>query len=189
MSDVTEQGPVWSLTDFEIGIPSGGSITWVDCYWIRAVSVDPQLTTLTFEGDDSSVDIDELNKVNLEAAADMLDFDALQTIFGKTKVTGISGETWAMYFGDDAETAGRTVGVRYKLKARDEVGNTLYALQYYWLRALLKVMRPQTAEWKAKHRQVLNFTASKTTVDAAGTALTGVPADGAYVRVSRLAAS
>lgn len=186
--DITEQGPVWSLLDAAVGVPSGGSLTWVDLLYVRGVNADPQLTTLTFEGDDTSTDIDELNRTNLEVASDMWDFDAIQAIFGKEKVTGISGEDWAMYFGDNAEASGVRCALRYTLKARDEVSGSSYTLRYLWPYTLLKMLRPQTAEWKAKHRQVLNFTAEKSAVDAAGTALSGVPSGGAYVRVSRLTA-
>lgn len=184
--DITEQGPAWSLLDAAIGVPSGGSLVWNDVLYARGVNADPQITTLTFEGDDTSLDIDELTKVNLELAADMWDFDMLQAVYNKTKETGISGEDWGMYFGDDVETAGITVALRYTLKAKDMAGNALYTLRYFWPYGQAKLVRPQTAEWKAKHRQVLNFTFQKTIVDAANAALAGVPSGGAYVRVSRL---
>lgn len=189
MSDITEQGPVWSLLDAAVGVPSGSDLVWVDLLYVRGVNAEPQLTTLTFEGDDTSTDIDELNKTNLEVASDMWDFDAIQQIFSKAKITGISGEEWSMYLGDDAEIAGRVVALRYTLKARDQAsGNTLFTLRYFWPYTTVKVLRPQTAEWKAKHRQVLNFSAEKTVVDAANTALPSVPSGGAYVRVARLSA-
>jgi hypothetical protein len=189
MTDIAEQGPVWSLLDAEIGIVAEGAITWHDILYVRAVNADPQLTTITFEGDDTSTDVDELNKVNLEVAADMWDYDLIQAIFGKSKVTGIAGEDWGMYFGDDQEAAGKRVALRYSLKARDQVGNTLYTLRYYWLGGIVKMIRPQTAEWKAKHAQVLNFSFEKSTKDINNVALAGVPSGGAYVRVARLAAA
>lgn len=190
MSDITDQGPVWSLTDVAIGVPSGGSLNWVDLFYGRTVSVDPQVTTLQFEGDDTSQTIDEVTRYDLTILSDKGDFDAIQQIFGKTRVTGISGADWALYMNDDAEIAGATVAVRYTLKFKDESvspSENTY-LRYFWPLCVAKLVRPQTVEWKAKHVFQLNLTAEKTTVDAAGVALAGVPSGGAPFRIERLSA-
>lgn len=188
MSDIEEQGPVWSLLDAAVGIPSGTSINFVDLLFVRSVQPNPQITTITFEGDDTSEDQDEATRYDVVVACDKQDFDAIQQIFGKTKVTGISGEDWSMYMGDDDEVAGPNVQLRYTLKAKDQSAAPAeaYTLRYTWLYGNVKLVRPQNAEWKAKHIMQLNFSFQKTSVDPANQALASVPTGGAVYRLGRL---
>lgn len=188
MSDIAERGPVYSLLDAKVLVPSGSSLTATDLFYVRTIAVDPQITTLTFEGDDTSQQIDKITRVDVTVTCDKHDDDAIQAIFNKTKVTGIAGESWGMYMGDQTEEAGVTVGLQYDLAAIDESGSpsASYTLRYTWPRGRVKVIRPQQAEWQAKHTLVLNFSFERTTTDATGTAIDGVSAPGIYYRRARL---
>lgn len=186
--DIADQGPVWSLTDAVVELASGSTVVDVDLFWVRSVTPTPDVTTLTFEGDDGSDQIDEINRVNVQAICDKQDFDAIQRIFGKTRVTGQAGEEWRMYMGDDAETAGVSCGLRYTLKYRDDSQTPPVAgeVAYRYPLGTVKVVQPQAAEWKAKNVMQLNFTFNKTTTDVAGQALAEVPTNGAVYLVSKL---
>jgi hypothetical protein len=186
--DVTDYGPGWSLLSAEVGLPSGGLLTWTDLFYAREVAVTPNITTLTFEGNDTSQTIDDPSTYDVVVSCDKQDFDAVQTMFGKNKITGLPGVDWAMYMNDDVEAAGISAALRYTLKFKDEsvTPNRVTHLRYYWPKGVVKLVRPQSATWKAKHLFLLNATFEKTLVDAAGVALDGVPAGGAPFRVERL---
>lgn len=187
MADITDQGPVWSLLDVKVEVPSGGQLTDVDLFYARSVQPQPDVTTITFEGDDTSQEVDEVTRWRVTVNCDKQDYDAMQQIFGKTKVTGEDGEAWRMYMGDDTEVAGAQVGLRYTLKYKDESQNPPVTgeMGYRWPLGQVKLIQPQQAEWKAKNVFQLQFVFQKTTVDAAGNPLTDVPANGAPYMVYR----
>lgn len=189
MSDITEHGPAYSLTDVKILVVESNAITGVDLFYARTVAPDFQIQTLTFEGDDTSQEIDEVQYARWTITCDKNDWDAIQRIFGKTKVLAPSAdETWGMWFGDDTETAGVSAGLQYDVKAKDEAASPDEAFTERTTVpvGVLKLIRPTQAEWKAKKTFQLNFTASKTTSDLLGAALSGVPSGGAYYRVGRV---
>lgn len=189
MSDITEQGPAWSLTDVAILIVESAAIAAVDLFYARTVAPDPQIQTLPFEGDDTTQEIDEIQYLRYTITCDKRDWDAIQRIFGKTKVLAPdSDETWGMYFGDDAEVAGVAAGLRYDIKSKDESAtpNVAYTERTTIPKGVMKLIRPTQAEWKAKSTFQLNFTAEKTTTDLLGVTLSGVPSGGAYYRVARV---
>lgn len=189
MSDITEQGPAYSLTDVAILIVEGDAIVPVDLFYARTVAPDLQIQTLTFEGDDTSQEVDEIQYDRWTITCDKRDWDAIQRIYGKTKVLlPDPDETWGMWFADDNETAGIAAGLRYDVKAKDEsvTPNVAYTERTTYPVGVLKLIRPTQAEWKAKRTLQLNFTASKTTTDLLGDTLSGVPSGGAYYRVGRV---
>lgn len=189
MPDITEQGPAYSLTDVAVMIVEAAAIVDVDLFYARTVVPDPQIQTLTFEGDDTSQEVDEIQYLRYVITCDKRDWDAVQRIFAKEKVMAPTpDETWGMYFGDDNEVAGVAAGLRYDLKSKDEsvTPNVAYTERTTVPLGVMKLIRPTQAEWKAKSTFQLNFTASKTAVDLLGAALSGVPAGGAYYRVGRV---
>src|SRR5262245_35039757 len=121
MSDITEQGPAYSLTDVAILTVSGSTIVPVDLFYARTVAPDFTIQTLTFEGDDTSQEVDDIQYARWTITCDKRDWDAIQQIFGKTKVLDPDpDETWGMWFGDDDEVAGVSAGLRYDVKTKDE---------------------------------------------------------------------
>lgn len=189
MSDITEQGPAYSLTDVAILIVESDAIVPVDLFYARTVAPDLQLSTLTFEGDDTSQEIDDIQYDRWTITCDKRDWDAIQRIFQKTKVLAPDAdETWGMWFGDDDEVAGVAAGLRYDVKAKDEsvVPNVAFTERTTYPKGVLKLIRPTQAEWKAKRTFQLNFTAAKTTTDLLDDPLSGVPDGGAYYRVGRV---
>lgn len=189
MADITEQGPAWSLADVAILIVEAAAIVPVDLFYARTVAPDPQIQTLAFEGDDTTQEIDEIQYLRYVITCDKRDWDAVQRIFAKTKTLAPDAdETWGMYFGDDAEVAGVSAGLRYDIKAKDESAtpNVAYTERTTVPKGVLKLIRPKQVEWKAKATFDLHFTAEKTTVDLVGETLSGVPSGGAYYRVGRV---
>jgi hypothetical protein len=188
-TNITEQGPAWSLSDVAILVVEAAAVTAIDLFYARTVAPDPQIQTLAFEGDDTTQEIDEIQYLRYVITCDKRDWDAVQQIFGKVKtLLPTPEETWGMYFGDDAEVAGIAAGLRYDIKAKDEsvTPNVAYTERTTVPVGTLKLIRPKQVEWKAKATFDLHFTASKTTVDLIGAALSGVPTGGAYYRVGRV---
>ena len=181
MADITEQGPVWSLVDAQLEVPSGGQVVDVDLFYVRSVQPNPDVNTVTFEGDDTSQDVDEVTKWGVTVICDKHDWEVIQRAFGKTVVTGEEGEEWRIYMADDDEVSGSTVGLRYTMKYKDESVSPVEVgyIGYRWPRGQIKVVQPQQAEWKNKNVVQHNFTFEKATTDAAGVALPSVPTYGA----------
>lgn len=188
--DVTQKGPAWSLLDAKVLIVEGETpaIVGVDLFYARQVTINPQINTLDFTGDNTSQQIDQLSRIEAQVACDKFDADALQHIFNKTRETTISGEAWALWMGDNAEIAGVAVGLQYDLAFKDEsvVPNLSKVLRFTYPRGTVKVVPPQNAEYQAKFPLVLNFSFEKTSTDLLGVALTGVPSGGAIYRVAQL---
>jgi hypothetical protein len=190
MSDITEQGPAWSLTDVAILIVESAAIVAVDLFYARSVVPNYDTTTIAFEGDDTSQEIDDTNHARWTITCDKHDWDAIQRIYNKIKTPAPDpAEEWGMWFGDDAETAGVAAGLRFDVKAKDESvsPNESFTWRNTFPKGVLKLIPPTQAEWKAKKVVTLNFVAEKTTTDLLGAALSGVPSGGAYGRGGRLA--
>jgi hypothetical protein len=194
MSDITEQGPVGGIVAICVMVPVADVLTRVRLFYARSFQAEEDIQSNRYEGDDTSQTQDELLAARGTILCDKWDYDAIQTIFSKTKVTGGlgAGVDWGMYMQDDAEVAGvRPVGVEVYQKFKDESvsPNELAYMRRYYPFGTMNVMRTQgTAEWKAKYPMQLNFTAEKTTIDAVGDTLPGTPSSGAYYRWDRLSA-
>jgi hypothetical protein len=189
MPDITEEGPAYSLADVKILIVESAAIAAVDLFYARTVAPDLQIQTLTFEGDDTSQEIDQVQYDRWTITCDKRDWDAIQRIYSKTKVLAPDpDETWGMWFGDDTEVAGVAAGLRFDVKAKDEsvTPNVAFTERTTYPKGVLKLIRPTQAEWKAKRTFQLNFTAAKTTTDLLGVALSGVPSGGASYRLARV---
>ena len=191
MSDITDQGPVGGIVRICVMVPDGETLTRVPLYYARGAQPEEEIQTNRYEGDDTSQEQDEILAARVTVLCDKWDFDAVQTIFGKTRVTaGLAPEVaWAMYMQDDTEVAGAgPLGLEIYQKFKDEsvTPNDAAYIRRYYPYGIAKVMRTQNAEWKAKFPMQLNFTMQKTTVDAVEDALPGVPSGGAYYRIDRL---
>jgi hypothetical protein len=188
--DVTEKGPAWSLLDTKVLIVEGETpaIVPVDLFYVRQVAPDPQITTITFEGDDTSQQVDQLARVEVAVTCSKQDLDAVQHIFGKVRETTIPGEAWSLWMGDLAEVAGVAAGLQYDIAFKDEsvTPHVSGVLRYTYPRGTVKLVRPQNAEYQAVHQLVLNFSFERTSVDLLGVALVGVPENGAIYRVAEL---
>src|SRR5262245_30933365 len=156
MSDITEQGPVGGVVAICVMVPNGGNLTRVRLFYARSFQAEEDIQSNRYEGDDTSQTQDELLASRVTILCDKWDYDAIQTIFNKTKVTAdLDAEAdWAMYMQDDTEVAGiRPVGVEVYQKFKDESvspNEATYMRRYYPF-GTMNVMRTQgTAEWKAK---------------------------------------
>ena len=187
---VTEKGPAYSLLDAKVLIVEGTTpaIVAVDLFYAREVAINPQITTLTFEGDDTSQQIDQLARVEGTLSCDKLDLAAVQRMYAKTRVTTISGESASLWMGDNAEVAGVAAGLQYDIAFKDEsvTPYVFNVVRYTFPRGTIKVVRPQNAQYQAKFPLVLGFSFEKTSVDLLGVALTGVPSGGAVYRIGKL---
>ena len=155
-------------------------------FYANQVTVNPQIDTLNFEGDNTSQQVDQMPRVEVEVTLDKLDLKDEQVIYSKPTITGVSGESYGMNFGDITEVGGVLAGLEYDLSYKDEsvTPNVNKVLRYTWYKGVLKVKRPQTAGYQAKHQTKLNFVFYRTTTQIDGTAIPSPPADGygAYYR-------
>lgn len=193
MSDVTEWGPASSVVRVAVLMPDGDTIVRRRLKYARTVTPEDEFQTNRFEGDDGSQSQDELLAQNLTVLCDKQDFDNIQEVYGKTRVTeGLDPEAlWRMYEGDDAEIAGvRPIGLEVYTRFKDEsvTPNVSRLIRRTYPLGTMKAQRVQQAEWKAKFVMQWNFTAEKTTVDVVGDTLPEVDSGGIYRFVEVLTA-
>jgi hypothetical protein len=186
MAPITNKGPAYSLLAARVLTVSGAAIVKTAMFYARDVTVTPQVDTLTFEGDNTSQQVDQIPRIEAELTLDKLDLADEQIIFGKPTVSGVSGETWGMNFGDLTEVAGVLAGLEVDLAFKDEsvTPNVSGKIRYTFFKGVLKVKRVQPIGYQAKHQTKLNFTFQRTATDLLGTAIPGAPSDGfgAYFR-------
>jgi hypothetical protein len=186
MAPITNKGPAYSLLAARVLTVSGGTIVKTAMFYANNITVNPQIDTLNFEGDNTSQQVDQLPRIEIELTLDKLDLADEQVIFGKPTITGVSGETWGMNFGDITEVGGVLAGLEYDIAFKDEsvTPNVVTKLRYTYYKGVLKVKRPQTAAYQAKHQTKLNFVFYRTTTDLLNATIPGNPSDGygAYYR-------
>jgi len=184
MADVTEYGPAFGLRAARvISLNGSGDIIKTELFYPRVAATDPQITTITFEGGDTSQTIDDETRIDLTLTCDKLNLMQRQALFGKTMTNSpSSGMAWGVYYGDEDEIAGVAAGLELDVIFKDESTSphTTGRLRRVFPVGVLKTIRPQQMEYQAKLVDVLNFSFVRTAVDLAGDALTGVPAGGAF---------
>ena len=188
---VTEKGPAYSLLDAKVLIVEGTTpaIVAVDLFYAREVAINPQITTLTFEGDDTSQQIDQLARVEGTLSCDKLDLAAVQRIYAKTRVTTISGESASLWMGDNAEVAGVAAGLQYDIAFKDEsvTPYVFNVVRYTFPRGTIKVVRPQNAtSTRPNSRWCWASRSRRPALICSASALTGVPSGGAVYRIGKL---
>src|SRR5688500_10554988 len=120
MAFATEQYSIIGVADAKLLTDNAGTIVETDLLFVRDVSLDPRIQTITFAGDDTSEDRDSMTGVNVTIRCDKFDLAAISTMYGKDKVTGITDIAWRIYFGDAAEVNGVDVGLMLTVTARRE---------------------------------------------------------------------
>jgi hypothetical protein len=183
MSDVTEYGPAYGLRAARVLHVVAGVIVKTELFYPRVAAADPQITTIVFEGGDTSQIIDDETRLDLTLTCDKLNLMQRQAIFGKTRVaTPSSGMAWGVYYGDAAEVAGVAAGLEIDVVFKDEstFPPTTGQLRRVFPVGVLKTVRPQQMEYAAKLVDVLNFSFSRTALNLLGAALTSVPSGGAF---------
>lgn len=182
----TEQGKAYGLLRAFLIYLSGSTAVWEDLLYAREFNADPQVTTLVFEGNETSEELDLLSRVNATVVLDKQDLPAVSRAFGKTRVAApYSGLAWGEYWSDEDETSGVPAGLVVDVAFVDESGTPDVAstLRYIFFNGVLKMQRPSPAVYQSKHTMTLNMTFQRSSVDIAGTAMTGVPTGGAiFVR-------
>lgn len=164
---------------------NAGTVTPQALLFVRNVDPQPKVTTQSYEGEDKAEDVDTLIGFNVIVELDKYDVAALGRMYNKNVVTGITGEDWRLYFGDDNEVAGGASGLQYDVVVRDEVTKTSEILRYVFPQGSWKVFKPPQAQFNSKHGMKLEFTAERVTEDIAGNALPGVPTEGVYFYLAK----
>jgi hypothetical protein len=152
-----------------------------DILFARNVNYEPQVQTITFEGDDVREDRDILNGLNITVQADKFDLATISNAYGKQVVTaslpdGVAGR---IYFGDSGELS-VLCGVVSEVDAKNEATGDIETLRMVVPKATLKVFQPRALQYNTKAGTEFRFSALKTAVDLLNVALPGVPAGGAF---------
>lgn len=179
----TQYGPAYGLKAARLCYVSGSTIVKESLFYARTWAPNPQITTLSFEGEDTSQQIDQITRLEGVLTCDKQDMQAIARVFQKARlVAPVSGMEWGEWFGDQTEEAGALVGLEIDIAFKDESvsPNVSETIRYYYPRGTLKVIPPQNAGYGEKHVMALNFSFERTTTDILGAALSGVPTGGAY---------
>lgn len=163
---------------------SGGSS---DIPFGNTITLNTEFDTITFEGDNDTDELYLNQKLSGTIGGDKWDETVLEKIYGKSSVTGVSGEAKSYYFGQDAELAPSQVGLQVDFEAIDDSDESSHTLRLTVFKVKARPFKPpdggNASKWAAI---VFTWKAEKTTTDIAGAALVGVPADGAFYRLGIL---
>jgi hypothetical protein len=159
-----------------------------DIHFINGVNFDTQTTDITYEGDNQSVRKTFLTGFVGTIVADTYDLAAISSAFNKQEVTtGLpAGVAARVYFGDSGEQAGARCGFIAQVKAENLTTGAIETLQFVCPVGSLTVVRPPALQYNTKGQLNMTFTAEKSSTDIAGTALPGVPAQGAFWFLDRM---
>lgn len=158
----------------------GASITATALAFVNQVNFNSDIGTVDFQGDQQQERVYIDNGFTVEATCDKYDLKGISTAFGKSVVSpAAAGVAERTYFGETAQTAGVSVGVRATCSAVDSVSGATKTIRIEVPVATLSVVEPPNLSYNGKGQMRLRFTATKTAVDIAGDALNGVPSGGA----------
>ncbi len=161
---------------------NAGTVVETRLHFINQANFTTDIATVDFQGDQTQERVYLANGFSVELVCDKYDLTALGIAFNKTDVTtGLPvGVASRVYFGESAETAGATVGMKFVVRsAVDNVANTTKQEDIVVPVGTLSALEPPNLSYNGKGQMRLRLSATKTTVDIAGDALPGGPTDGA----------
>lgn len=183
MSDVTEYGPSAGVRRVVVQIVEAAAIVPIELFYARTVAPSPQVTTLVYEGNDTSQTEDDQTRIDVVVTCDKQDLASIARIFNKTRITApMTDMEWGTWWGDSDEISGAQVGLYYDTRFKDESVSPFEArtMRTWFPNGVLKVRQLQNAEYNAKQTLQLNFSFERTTKDILGATLSGIKADGEY---------
>ena len=161
----------------------------VDLPFGNTFTCEPEVDDITYEGDGQT----ETEYVNMrlggEIGGDKFSEEVLEALYGKTAVTsGLpSGEAKRYYFGENADLAGTQVAFIVDMYAIEDSAETEETIRLNVFKAKVSPFTPPEGSNADKWAPItFTWTAEKTLTDIEGTALPGVPADGAFYSVGVL---
>lgn len=159
----------------------GASITATALAFVNQVNFNSDIGTVDFQGDQQQERVYVDNGFTVEAICDKYDLKGISTAFGKSVVTsgaGLSGIAERTYFGETAQTAGVSAGVRCTVSAVDSISGATKTCRIEVPVSTLSVVEPPNLQYNGKGQMRVRFTATKTSVDITGDALPSVPTGG-----------
>lgn len=158
-----------------------------DLHFINSVGFDTITNDIDFEGDNQVVRRVFLNGIQINVRTDTYDLAAISKAFNKIEVTTIAGVLGRTYMGDTDETAGARVGFVAQIRAENLVTGLNETLRLTCPVARLNVIAPPALAYNSKGVMELVFVAEKTSVQIDGSALPGVPTEGCFWMIDRIA--
>lgn len=166
---------------------SDAAIIEQDLHFINSVGFDTITNDIDFEGDNQVVRRVFLNGIQINVRTDTYDLAAISKAFNKIEVTTIPGVLGRTYMGDTDETAGARVGFVAQIRAENLVTGLNETLRLTCPVARLNVIAPPALAYNSKGVMELVFVAEKTSTQIDGSALPGVPTEGCYWMIDRIA--
>lgn len=157
----------------------GGTVTVTEARFVNQVSFNSDIGNVDFQGSQEQERVYVDNGFSVEATLDKYDLKAITTAFGKSVVNSPGlGVAKRVYFGESAQTAGVSVGVRCTVSAVDEATGDTKSLRIEVPRSTLTVIEPPNLAYNGKGQARMRFSAEKVSTDIAGNALPSVPPGG-----------
>jgi hypothetical protein len=178
-----------TITDLALVRDVAGAATLEDIHFGNKAEFKTDTTTITYEGDGQVAKKYFSSAFDVDIAADTWDAEAFELTFGKATVTaGLPvGVTKRTYWGSNADAAGISCGVSATATVEDLATGANTQVRIVAPVGTLSPPNPPALANIAKSPMVAQFSAKKTTVDIAGDALPGVPADGCFWYMEELA--
>jgi len=153
----------------------------------NTLTIAQEFETIAFEGDGDTEEVYYNQRLTGTIGGDKWAEAVLEKLYGKTSVTGVSGESKSYYMGEDAELTPAQVGLRVDLAAIDDATELAATLRLTVFRAKARPFSPPDAGNSAKWAPIMfEWAAEKTSTDINGVALVGVPTGGAMYRIGVL---
>lgn len=170
---------LYEITAIKLLRDNAGTAEEVDLDWGNQANFQTVENDITFEGSGKTSTLYVQTGLTIDLQNDSWDLGSLATVLGKTPVTGITDVEERYYFGPD--DAGISCGVAaYGLAVDDDDNSIKKDVRIVAPVGNLSAVRPPNMQAKNKAPATLRFSALKTTVDIAGTALPSVPASGTF---------
>jgi len=160
-------------------------VTDVDLLFANKAVLNPDESDITFEGDGQVKHVYITKGITVEYTPDVVDLNAISSMFGKSEVTGSlpSGLARGTWMGDTTEAAGVSAGWWGRANAIKDVAGVQTAVRVrIWVPlGTLTISKPPGLNTAAKAEQMVwRLSAVRTTLDVAGNALPSVPSGGAF---------
>jgi hypothetical protein len=172
-----------------------------DIYLANEAQIDPKTKTLTWAGDDTEYETDQVLGYSVTLNADALQEATKAALFSLTAITtalpttspAATANTSMLYGGTVTERSGAVCGLYFtgtatRVDASTGIETNVYVTRYFWVGRISGVKPAGNKTGDKSDVEGYKFTASKTTVDLVGTALPAtVPTGGVFYSTMEVA--
>lgn len=183
------------------GTGTFNAIKEYDIYLANEAQIEPKTKTLTYAGDDTEIESEQVLGYTVTLSADAFQEAVKAALFSLTAITTAlpvttpagTANTSMLYGGSVTERSGAVCGLYFvgtatRVDASTGVESNVYVTRYFWVGRISGVKPTGNKTGDKSDVESYKFTASKTSVDLVGTALPAtVPTGGVFFSTMEVA--